>query len=139
MEYQLLIMLVAFVGVVVLYQILPYRELGAKKPFIALLPKYKALIQCDTSVADLSEKMRKLGFKKVSEENEIAKYSRGSIFGDFAIKLAKVDVYINPVSATEKEILVRSGLVAAFDTKSRDHWRFLNELSQTLETVNKKE
>ena len=133
MEIQIISVVVLLVAITALYKLLPYREMGDKKPFFALLPKYKAVIRSDSELPIDEKLLSDLGFKKVKQKESTVKYTRGSVLGDISIKLSKVDVYLTTVTATEKEIAVQAGWVAAFDTG--DHWQFLNELSKKLENA----
>lgn len=133
MEIQIISIVVLLIAITALYKFLPYREMGGKKPFLALMPKYKTVIKHDSESLNEEEILSGLGFKKVKQEASITKYTRGSVLGDISIKLSKVDVYLRSVSSTEKEVAVQAGWVAAFDTG--DHWQFLSELSRKLESA----
>lgn len=131
MEVQIISLVLVLLFITALYKLLPYREMGSKKPFFALFPKYKKTIPSTTSDLNIEQLLNGLGFKKVKQDDSSSKYTRGSMLGDISIKLAKIDVYLKTISSTEKEVAVQAGWVAAFDTG--DHWQFLNELSQKLE------
>ncbi|BFM49012.1 hypothetical protein [Marinomonas sp. THO17] len=133
MEIQIISVVVLLVVITALYKFLPYREMGDKKPFFALFPKYIKVIECDTQSTSEEEILSGLGFKKVKQDASITKYTRGSVLGDISIKLSKVDVYLRSISPTEMEVAVQARWVAAFDTG--DHWQFLSELSKKLENA----
>ncbi|UTW04705.1 hypothetical protein KDX31_06815 [Amphritea atlantica] len=129
----LLIVVLGLVGITVLYKLIPCRNLGTKKPFIALLPKYKKSVKHSLSNADLEEKLAGFGFKKVKESESWQTFTRGSILGDISIKLAKVNVGLRKISDYEHEVTVQAGWVAAFD--NGDHWKFTKELTEKIENA----
>jgi hypothetical protein len=45
METKIILAVGLLVAITVLYKLLPYRNLGTKKPIFALLPKYKTTIK----------------------------------------------------------------------------------------------
>jgi len=129
----IIIVVVTLVTITVLYKVLPCRDLGAKKPFIAFFPKYKKNVKHSLSNAELEKKLADFGFKKVKESESFQKFTRGSVLGDISIKLAKVNVGLRKIAENEHEITVQAGWVAAFDTG--DHWKFTKELSEKIENA----
>lgn len=129
----IMIVVVALVVITSLYKVLPCRDLGAKKPFIAFFPKYKKSVKHSLSNNQLEEKLAEFGFKKVSDSEAFQRFSRGSVLGDLSIKLANVNIGLKEIAKDEHEITVQAGWVAAFDTG--DHWRFTKELSEKIENA----
>jgi hypothetical protein len=122
---------VAVILITLSYKFLPFRESGDRKPRLAIFPKYKKLVNHSLSDAQLEERLSEFGFRKVKHADSVARYSRGSVLGDFSINLAKVDVGLREISPGVHEVTVQAGWVAAFDTG--DHWQFITELASKLE------
>ncbi len=129
----IIIVVVALVTITLLYKMLPYRSLGAKKPFIAFLPKYKITVRHSLSNAELESKLADHGFKKVKESESYQQFTRGSVLGDISIKLAKVNVGLRKLAENEHELTVQAGWIAAFDTG--DHWKFTKELIEKIKNA----
>ena len=119
--------------VTALYKLLPYRVAGTKKPFLALLPKYKKRVKHSLTRAQLEEMLAEFGFEKVGGDKSLMKFSRGFVLGDFSIKLAKINVGLKTIADNEHEITVQAGWVAAFDTG--DHWQLIAELGERIENA----
>lgn len=102
MDINLIIFVVASVlGITIIYKIIPYRNMGSKKPMISFLPKYRTQVMLPSLVSnannpleELEKILSKYGFLKKSQNGELSKYSRGHILGDFSIKLAKVNLLV---------------------------------------------
>ena len=139
MDISLIIfVVVALVGITMLYKALPHRNMGTKKPFISFFPKYKTKVALPSSVLntddpekELEKILSKFGFVKKSQNGGITKYSRGHILGDFSIKLAKVNLLVTTHESGSVDISIEAGWVAAFDTG--DFWKFLTELKEKVE------
>lgn len=126
---------VALVILTVVYKMIPYSELTATKPSIALFPKYKTEVTLAADLADpaaLEKKLASFGFKKSAEKDGRIYFVRGHILGDFSIKLAKIRLGFKNLQNNRSEVTLEASWVAAFDTG--DCWTFLTELSQKLET-----
>ena len=123
----------AVVGLIVLYKILPYRNIGTKKPSFAILPKYKNQIAHSLTQHQLEKNLVELGFKKKGESGAKMKFSRGSLLKDFSVERAAVDICVYKISETKHEITLNAGWVGAFDTG--DLWQLLTELSKKIETA----
>ena len=136
MEIQVVIFtLEAVIGITVLYKMLPHRSLGGRKPFIAIMPKYKTLVTLPDellAIEKLSEKLGEYGFSLKSEADGNSKFTRGHILGDISIKLAKVNLNVIKPVGNQSEFTVEAGWVVGFDTG--DFWKFLTELKQKIET-----
>ena len=117
-------------GVTILYKVIPYRNLGERKPVLALLPKYKNKVIVGNSGNNIEEVLTSLGFIKNKGENGIAKYTRGSIIGDISIKLIKIKVCTKAIVDNELEYTVEAASLVAFDTG--DHWQLTKELGEKL-------
>jgi hypothetical protein len=128
----LLPVVVALFAFTILYRIIPHRQLGAKKPLVAFLPKYQKTVTTDKSDEDIQNQLETYGFKKVGLSNSASKFTRGSVVGDFSIKLAKVNVSVSRNHNTSVTVLVDAAWFVAFDTG--DSWTFLNELSEKIES-----
>ena len=129
----ILIVVTALLAITVLYKVIPHRDLGVKKPFIAFLPKYKKNVKHSLNNSELEEKLAGFGFKKVKENDTSQVFTRGSVLGDISIKLAKVNVGLRKIGDNEHEVTVQAGWLAAFDTG--DHWVFTKELSEKIENA----
>ncbi len=138
MDISLIIfVVVALVGITMLYKALPYRNMGTKKPFISFFPKYKTKVALPSSVLntddpekELEKILSKFGFVKKSQNGGITKYSRGHILG-FSFKRAKVNLLVTTHESGSVDISIEAGWVASFDTG--DFWKFLTELKEKVE------
>jgi len=133
MELKILSTLGIVFLITVLYKLLPFRKAEGKKPSLAFFPKYKKRIKHSLSRSELEEKLSSFGFKKVKDEKTLIKFARGSVLGDISIKLAKINVALKEISEHEHEITIQAGWIAAIDTG--DHWQFINELSNKIEST----
>lgn len=120
-------------GVLVVVALI-YSEKAAKKfphtkPLFAWLPKYNVPMPAKV-LADLGrvhEALTAFGFEKSRKSAAGLRYKRGSVVGDFSIKVAQVVVVILPDA---EQMEVRYGAFAVFDTG--DLWTFASELRQKL-------
>ena len=133
MQTTILSVVGILVIVTALYKLLPYRVAGTKKPFLALLPKYKKRVKHALTRQKLEERLAEFGFKKTREDDSLIRFSRGFVLGDISTRLAKVNVGLRTISDSEYEITVQSGWVVAFDTG--DHWQLITELSERIENA----
>jgi len=117
----------------ILYKVLPHRNLGQKKPILALFPKYKNEVPKPKSVYRVEEVMSSLGFEKKKDQGGSIKYSRGSIAGDISVKLMKINVTFSPISNGNLPYTVEAAWVVAFDTG--DHWDFTKQLGDKIESA----
>lgn len=129
----------AIVTVVMINTIRGPRPLGEKKPMVTFLPKYLVTIRLPAGVteasdpgAGLEELVAPLGFKLESGTKEVLQFGRGSLLGDFSIKIAKVYLRFRLPLSGETQCEVAYGFGALFDTG--DLWRFANELKDKLES-----
>ena len=136
----LIAVVVAVLGITILYKLLPHRNMGAKKPAMAFMPKYKTQVTLPASMANSSNPAQELenllssyGFMKKIEHGDITKYSRGHNLGDFSVRLAKVNLLISAPKTNCVDLSIEAGWVVAFDTG--DFWKFLAELKQKIETA----
>jgi hypothetical protein len=114
----------------------PFREMTARKPRLALLPKYKTEVALDDGLVDpitLEKKLASFGFQKSSEKDGKIYFVRGSILGgfSFSIKHIKIKLSFKSLQNRKSEITLEGSKPIAFDTG--DCWSFLTELSEKLE------
>ncbi len=134
--YQTLIIssVVALIALLVLsflYKFAPYRLIENKKPRLDFLPKYKTSIRCEHSLENLEKMLAEYGFKKSGVKDGITYFYRGSLLGDFSIKLIKVKLGIQVLDKQKMEISLAAAWFIAFDTG--DFWTFMKELGSKLE------
>jgi hypothetical protein len=115
------------------YKIIPYRLAGNKKPMVAFLPKYRKEIQTNKTDDEIKIQIEGFGFNKVSGQNGVSSFTRGNVFGDFSIKLVKVNIKIERASQTNVTIFIDAGWFVTFDTG--DFWQFLHELTERLKNA----
>ncbi|EHR5764780.1 hypothetical protein P3383_23620 [Vibrio parahaemolyticus] len=115
------------------YKFLPYRSIGERKPVVAFLPKYKKEIETRKTDAEIENQLKEYGFSKVGSSNGISIYARGSVLGDFSIKLAKVNIKINRASDSTVIVHIEASWFVAFDTG--DFWQFLTELTEKIQNA----
>lgn len=134
----LIIVVGALVGVFVAYRLKTARDLPASKPSFCLLPKYKVSLRLPPEVVSSSEpisllgqRLAEFGFSESKRESGILRYSRGSLLGDFSIKIAKVNLTFPLPLEAETAVEIAYGQIAAFDTG--DLWRFATELKARTE------
>lgn len=99
----------------VLYKTKKPVPMPAVKPAFCLLPKYSATIQlskeivaAENSVAALATQLESLGFSEASRSEQSVRFTRGSLLGDFSVKIMKIELLfplpIEPIS----EVTVQS-------------------------------
>jgi len=130
MDY-FLIVLAALAVFTLAYKFAPYRSAGEKKPVIALFPKYRKRIQVKYTPDELESRLTSCGFSKSGVNNKITYYYRGSLLGDFSIKLIKVKLGVSEPENGMSDITLEASWVVAFDTG--DLWTFITEISNKLE------
>ncbi len=115
------------------YKATPYRTAGEKKPFLALLPKYRKRIRFGCTTSELESRLASNGFTKSATKNDVTYYHRGSWLGDFScnVKVMKVKLGIAELKDGMSDVTLEAGWVVAFDTG--DFWSFLTELTRNLE------
>ena len=107
----------ALIVATAIYFILPARKLPLKKPRFALFPKYRFNAN---DLENFSERVEASGFRPISE----TAYVRGSFFGDFLIRFAKLKIQVDRPSGTA---IIKSGSAAIlFDTG--DLWQLAKSL-----------
>ncbi len=116
-----------------IYKLLPFRNAGSKKPYLAIFPKYKNSVEIPFSSEILEKKLSEYGFKKTKEKGGIIYFTRGFILGDLSVKLSKVKLTAKEISQNLTVLTIEAGWVAGFDTG--DHWKLLKELSNKLENA----
>ncbi|MFW1563312.1 hypothetical protein ACEV87_22710 [Vibrio parahaemolyticus] len=115
------------------YKFLPYRSIGDRKPVVTFLPKYQKEIETRKTDTEIENQLKEYGFSKVGRSNGISSYARGSVLGDFSIKLAKVNIKINRASGSTVIVHIEASWFVAFDTG--DFWQFLTELTEKIQNA----
>ena len=130
---ELVSITVIVAAITVLYRVAPYRELGDAKPRLAVFPKYRTSLDPPSgeSMEALEEKLAEYGFRKSRESEESVTFSRGSLLGDFSIRLAKMSLKIAKPIVPGTTARLEAAWVMAFDTG--DLWDLLSELREKLE------
>ena len=130
---------VELIAFILLYKILPHRNIGDTKPSFSFFPKFKTKVKLPETLLEsenvekaLEELLSEYGFVKKSQKNFVTKYSRGHILGDFSIKLLNVNLLVTKPKSGVVEFAIEAGWVAAFDTG--DFWQFLTELKAKVES-----
>lgn len=119
-------------GITALYKLMPHRTLGDRKPLIALLPKYKKNIKLNINKEQVKANLATLGFDETQSKNGITYFNRGSLLGDFSVKLIKINLGVKEPHNGLSEITLEAAWVAAFDTG--DFWILTTELVNKLES-----
>ena len=122
---------IGLIAFTLVYKLIPYRRVGNSKPPIAFLPKYVKDIRLNLNQEELEAKLANFGFKKSSSKNGITYFQRGSLLGDFSVKLLKIKLGVAEPKNGMSEITLEAGWIVAFDTG--DFWIFITELSTKLE------
>lgn len=100
------------------YHLLPYRPLPEARPRLTLLPKYRVAIAGDPEA--LQRAARAAGFS----EGRPGTWHRGSFFGDFSARLARLTIRI-----VDQHFFIGSGgTVILFDTG--DLWQIASDLNE---------
>jgi len=81
--------------------------------------------------AELENKLSTYGFKKISSINNLTYYERGSLLGDFSVKIMKVKLGVKEIHNGISEITIAASWFAAFDTG--DFWILITELTRKSE------
>jgi len=142
MSFDQLIVVVptVIVAFLVAYKFKPFSELSVARPSFSVLPKYfvsvhipESVILSETPSKSLESMLSSLDFKlEQTTESEI-RLVRGSVLGDFSLKIAKVRVSAPLPLLSATRIRVEYGSFAAFDTG--DLWKFCRELQEKLGTA----
>jgi len=118
------------------YQVKEASEMPGEKPRFCWQPKFQTAFELPGEIADggdpvgaVSRKLGEYGFGQAEVTDTEATFSRGSVVGDFSIKLAKVVlVFELPLVPTVKMEARLGGFAPVFDTG--DLWEFVSELKQ---------
>jgi len=113
------------------YKVAPFRAAGEKKPLLALLPKYRKRIRIGCTPSELESRLASNGFSKSGTKNNTTYYHRGSLLGEFSVKLIKVKLGIAELEDGMSDVTLEASWVIACDTG--DLWLFITELSSKLE------
>lgn len=126
----IILFVVILLSVTATYKWLPYRPLSKTKPRFTLFPKYHTTIQWSKELADVAEELEKYGFELRSKNQDKLILHRGSLLGDFSVKLLKLKCIVSPSENDSLSITLEAGWMIAFDTG--DLWTFTTELKQKL-------
>lgn len=123
----------AVAGVFALYRSKVAPELPASKPSFCLLPKFRAtlrlppeMLSAPDPIAELGRRLAAFGFSQAAWDSRSLRFARGSLLGDFSIKIVKVNLTFALPLAAETAVEIAYGSFAAFDTG--DLWQFATEL-----------
>lgn len=129
----LIVAALAVAGVFLAYRSKAATDLPASKPSFCLLPKFRAsfrlppeVVSASDPIAELGQRLAAFGFAEAARNSGSLRYARGSMLGDFSIKLIKVNLTFALPLAAETAVEIAYGSLAAFDTG--DLWRFATEL-----------
>jgi hypothetical protein len=141
MSFDQLIFFVAaaIVAFLIAYRLKPFSDLSVARPTISILPKYlvsvhipEAVILSEAPSKSLGNMLSGLGFELEKTTTSEIRLVRGSVLGDFSLKIAKVRVSAPLPLLSETELRVEYGAFAAFDTG--DLWTFCRELEEKVGT-----
>jgi hypothetical protein len=118
----------------------PSRLLPEKKPAFEFSPAYQVPIVLSDSIlfattpeSELARKVETLGFSPVEKTADKVLFRRGSLLGDFSIKIIRVDLAFSLPLSRESLATVRYGSFCLFDTG--DLWSFCSELRSKVTDV----
>lgn len=127
----------ALLVVYVLYRRAGPRDLTGSKPAFCMFPKYRfeiALPERVHSATDqiqaLTRELEPMGFRPARQDDHGAVFTRGSVLGDFSIKVAKLNLRFEWPLKPITRVVIGYGVFAAFDTG--DLWKFSTELKTRL-------
>ncbi|MBN1899203.1 MAG: hypothetical protein JW827_10520 [Spirochaetes bacterium] len=114
-------------------------KIPEEKPVISFFPKYYATVRMTDSILKsnnpfsitLDSRLEPFGFKLTKEFPEELIFSRGSVSGDFSIKITKVNLKFKIPPSKEIRMDIEYGFMVLFDTG--DLWKFTNELIEKLQ------
>jgi len=142
MSFDQLIVVVpaAIVAFLAAYKLKPFSELSVSRPALSVLPKYlvsvhipESVILSETPSKSLERMLSNLDFKLEQTTDSDIRLSRGSVLGDFSLKIAKIRVSVPLPLLSETELRVEYGAFAAFDMG--DLWTFCRELQEKVGTA----
>ena len=119
MVVEIIYILLALVGMTVIYRIVPYKKWTDTKPTLVLLPKYQADFSCP--VDHIISNLEQQNFHPKGGSVDI--YTRGTIWG-MRGSTTKLDVHIN--RDTKSIQIYASFMLILFDTG--DTWKITNAI-----------
>lgn len=135
---MLILVVGALVVIFVAYRLKTSPGLPDTKPAFCLLPKYRVslrlppdIVSSSDPISVLGQRLAEFGFSESKREAGFVRYSRGSLLGDFSIKIAKVNLTFPLPLEADTVVEIAYGQIAAFDTG--DLWRFATELKARTE------
>ena len=135
---QLIVVVVAaIVAFLVAYKLKPFSDLSVDRPALSVLPKYlvsvhisESVILSETPSKSLESMLSNLGFKLETTTDSEIRLMRGSVLGDFSLKIGKVRVSAPLPLLSKTKLRVEYGAFVAFDTG--DLWTFCRELQEKV-------
>jgi hypothetical protein len=120
----------------IFYSAKSFVPLPDRKPLVCLLPKYFLALPLNIAKAtqdELESRLAMYGFRVNSADDNSVRFTRGSVLGDFSIKITKVNVIAALPLTDPVQLKVEYGVIfgCAFDTG--DLWKFCRELTQQVE------
>jgi hypothetical protein len=138
-DQLIVVVLAVLVAFLVAYRLKPFLELSVARPALSILPKYlvsvhipESVILSQTPSESLESMFCGLDFKLEKTTASEIRLVRGSVLGDFSLKIAKVRLSAPLPLLPETELQVEYGAFAAFDTG--DLWTFCRELQEKVGT-----
>ncbi len=129
---------VAIIGFLSAYKLKSPQPLPSSKPSFCFLPKFEGSISVPPINAEttqptdfLAERLAEAGFSVAQRTDDELVFSRGSVLGDFSVKIAKVNMRFDLPIQPSTRFTIEYGAFAAFDTG--DLWQFTQELKDIVE------
>ncbi|MBK1725603.1 hypothetical protein [Halorhodospira neutriphila] len=116
-----------------LYRKRPYRQPGAHQPGLVWFPKYRLALPELPPWQEVEARLTAFGFGRDQDEEsrDALRFSRGSPWLDFSIRLAKMEVTVRGRPGGPGELLVEAGGPVLFDTG--DTWELTRQLGESLQ------
>ncbi|NVJ50669.1 MAG: hypothetical protein HWE11_09795 [Gammaproteobacteria bacterium] len=130
MDTVIIVVLIGLLLVSVFYQMMPYRALPNAPEKFTIMPKYQARCASQISDQEIDGYLQSLGFQQVSREGSRVRYVRGKLLGDISIRLLRIHVEVERITASEVIVKLKAGWLVIFDTG--DHAKFLTALVEHM-------
>ena len=117
------------------YRQQPYREPAAHAPRFVWFPKYRLPLAELPPRAQVEARLTALGFtpSDTGEDGDSLHFTRGSPWGDFSIRRARMDVTVQGHPGGSGELFVEAGWFILFDTG--DTWQLTREIADSLQAA----
>jgi hypothetical protein len=128
-----LALLVAGLAVVPrMYRKRPYLEPFAHEPGVVWFPKYRIPLAAVPPESEVKTRLAALGFTRsdAGEDGDSLHFTRGSPWGDFSIRRARMDVTVQGQPGGSGELFVEAGWFILFDTG--DTWQLTRKIAESL-------